>query len=134
MPVERVVPIFKVTDIAAAIDFYCSILGCVMEFKYAASQDGPMYVGVSLDGNQIHLSTFAGDGARGSAAYLYVGDVDVLFRKLLERGFKTPGNPASPVDEGPVDQTWGMREVYVRDPDGNTLRFGTPIPRTSEGN
>jgi len=23
----------------------------------------------------------------------------------------------------PVDQTWGTREFYVTDPDGNTLRF-----------
>ena len=52
--------------------------------------------------------------------------VDALFRGFLERGFKTPGNPGSPVEEGPVDQTWGMREVYIRDPDGNALRFGTP--------
>jgi hypothetical protein len=27
------------------------------------------------------------------------------------------------VHEGPVDQTWGTREFYVDDPDGNTLRF-----------
>ena len=27
---------------------------------------------------------------------------------------------------GDGNQTWGAREVYVRDPDGNTLRFGGP--------
>lgn len=129
MPVMRVVPILKVTDIGRAIDFYCSTLGFELDFKYSAGQDGPTYVGVSLDGHQIHLSTFAGDSVMGTAAYFYVDDVDALFRKLLERGFKTPGNPASPVEEGPVDQTWAMREVYVRDPDGNALRFGTPIPQ-----
>jgi catechol 2,3-dioxygenase-like lactoylglutathione lyase family enzyme len=128
MPVTHVVPIFKVTNSRAAIDFYCSTLGFVMDFKYTAGPDGPTYVGVSMDGNQIHLSTFAGDGTRGTTAYLYVDDVDALFRTFLERGFKTPGNPASPVEEGPVDQTWGMRELYVRDPDGNTLRFGCSIP------
>jgi hypothetical protein len=26
-----------------------------------------------------------------------------------------------------VNQTWGMRELYVRDPDGNSVRFGAPI-------
>ena len=127
MPVQRVVPIFKVTDIRAAVDFYCSTLGFVIDFTYVASPEGPTYVGVSLDGHQIHLSTFAGDGVTGTAAYLYVDDVDVLFRGFLQRGFKTRGNRPSPVDDGPVDQTWGMREVYVREPDGNTLRFGTPI-------
>jgi hypothetical protein len=84
---------------------------------------------VSLDGNQIHLSTFAGDGVTGTAAYCYVDDVDALFHTFLQMGLKTPGNPESPVEEGPVNQTWGMREVYVRDPDGNTLRFGSAIPQ-----
>jgi hypothetical protein len=41
------------------------------------------------------------------------------------RGLVTPGNPEAPtmVHEGPIDQTWGTREFYVDDPDGNTLRF-----------
>jgi len=123
--VTRVVPIIKVADIRAAIEFYCSTLGFVTDFSYSVSPDGPTYAGVSLDGNQLHLSTFAGDGIAGTAAYCYVDDVDDLFRKVLQAGLKTPGNPDSPVEEGPVDQTWGMREFYVRDPDGNTLRFGS---------
>jgi catechol 2,3-dioxygenase-like lactoylglutathione lyase family enzyme len=130
MVVTRVVPILKVTDIRRAIDFY-STLGFIMDFSYSASPDGPTYVGVSLDGNQMHLSTFAGDGLAGQATYCYVEDVDALFEKFLERGLKTPGNPDSPVEEGPVNQTWGMRELYVRDPDGNTLRFGSPMTATA---
>ena len=27
----------------------------------------------------------------------------------------------------PVDQTWGMRELYVLDPDGNSVRFGARV-------
>ena len=129
MAVKRVVPIIKVTDIRSAVEFYCSTLGFVADFSYAASPDGPAYSGVSLDGNQIHLSTFAGDGVTGAAAYCYVDDVDALFHQFLQAGLKTPGNPESPVEEGPVNQTWGIRELYVRDPDGNTLRFGSPIPQ-----
>jgi uncharacterized glyoxalase superfamily protein PhnB len=132
MPITRVVPIIKVIDIRSAIAFYCSTLGFVKDFSYSASLDGPAYVGVSLDGNQIHLSTFAGDGVTGTAAYFYVDDVDALFDKLLQAGLTTPGNTNSPVEEGPIDQTWGMREFYVRDPDGNTLRFGSPISKAGE--
>jgi hypothetical protein len=33
-----------------------------------------------------------------------------------------------PVHRGPVDQTWGIREFYVTDADGNMLRFGEPTP------
>ena len=42
---------------------------------------------------------------------------------MRERGLQSPGNPNSPVHESPIDQTWGTREFYVDDPDGNTLRF-----------
>ena len=53
------------------------------------------------------------------------GNVAELFRRFRERGLQTPGNPEAPehVHEGPIDQSWGTREFYVDDPDGNTLRF-----------
>ena len=57
-----------------------------------------------------------------------VDDVDAVFRKFRARGLKTPGNPDQPVEvhQGPIDQTWGNREFYVADPDGNSLRFTQP--------
>jgi catechol 2,3-dioxygenase-like lactoylglutathione lyase family enzyme len=131
MVVKRVVPIIKVSDIGVALDFYCATLGFLTDFKYVASPDGPTYAGVSLDGNQVHLSTFAGDGVFGTTTYCYVDDVDALYRELCQKGLKLPKTPGSPVEEGPVNQTWGMREFYVRDPDGNTLRFGSPTPHTA---
>ena len=127
MAIQRVVPIIKVTDMPVAIAFYCSILGCVREFSYAAGPDGPWYAGLVLEGHALHLSTFAGDGVTGSATYCYVDDVDALYARIVRAGFKTPGRVDSPVEDRPVDQSWGMREFYVRDPDGNTLRFGSPI-------
>lgn len=62
MPIKCAVPIFKVADIQAARNFYCSTLGFAVEFEYSAAPGGPAYLGVSLDGFRIHLSTFAGDG------------------------------------------------------------------------
>ena len=131
MAVKRVVPIFRVADIRSAVEFYCSTLGFATDFSYSTSPDGPTYAGVSLDGHQVHLSTFGGDGITGTVAYLYVDDVDAIFATFLRAGLKTPGKPNSPVEDAPVDQSWGMREFYVRDPDGNTLRFGSPISRAS---
>lgn len=66
-----------------------------------------------------------GDGVFGQAVVVTTDDPDGLFRKFRSRGLVTPGNPDAPemVHEGPIDQTWGSREFYVDDPDGNTLRF-----------
>jgi catechol 2,3-dioxygenase-like lactoylglutathione lyase family enzyme len=127
MAIRRIVPILNVSNMPASLDFY-SRLGFVVDFRHAAGPGGPWYAGVSLDGHQIHLSTFGGDSVRGAATYFYVDDIDALVRRFFEAGLKTPGNPHSPVEEGPVDQTWGMREFYVRDPDRNALRFGSAIP------
>ena len=58
---------------------------------------------------------------------LLVEDVDTLFKIYVQRGLDTSKKKESPVHQGPVNQTWGMREFYVNDPDGNTLRFRQPI-------
>lgn len=123
----RVVPILRVSDAARAEAFYADRLGFAVDFRYAAGPGGPVYLGLSLDGQPLHLSTFSGDSAPGAAVYVYVDDVDALVRRVRAAGLSTPGRPESPVEDGPVDQAWGMREFYVRDPDGNVLRFGSPL-------
>lgn len=75
------------------------------------------------NGDPLFLSSHRGDGAFGQAIVVSTDDVDALFRKFQTRGLKPPGKPNSPVHEGPLDQTWGTREFYVDDADGNTLRF-----------
>lgn len=119
MTVRHVVPIIKVSNIESAIEFYCTGLGFAKDFKYSATEKGPHYAGLSFDGNQLHLSTFPGDGVRGTATYCYVDDIDALYAGFRARGVTTLMEP--------TDQAWGMREVYLRDPDGNNLRFGSPI-------
>jgi len=120
MTVRHVVPIIKVSDIGSALDFYCNGLGFTKDFEYSLSASGPHYAGLSFDSNQLHLSTFPGDGVTGTATYCYVDDIDAVYAGFRERGLVTQMEP--------TNQDWGMREVYVRDPDGNNLRFGSPIP------
>jgi hypothetical protein len=42
------------------------------------------------------------------------------------RGLNTSRSPESPIHTAPVDQTWGLREFAVTDPDGNNLCFCSP--------
>ena len=64
------------------------------------------------------------DGGRmyGQAIVVMTEDGDGLFQKVLSRGLVRP-DKEGPVHQGPTDQTWGTREFYIDDPDGNTLRF-----------
>ena len=71
----------------------------------------------------LMLSSLEGDKKIGIAANVLVEDIDKLFEKYIKRGLDTSGKANSPVHQGPLDQSWGNREFYVTDADGNTLRF-----------
>jgi catechol 2,3-dioxygenase-like lactoylglutathione lyase family enzyme len=117
-----IIPIVRCRDLRRSLAFYTGVL----HFACVGSPDDVHDPGVcelTRDGARLLLSSHAGDGAIGQRLVVTVTDVDAHVRLLLARGLRTPGDPASPVHEGPVDQTWGTREFYVDDPDGNTVRF-----------
>lgn len=109
-----------VSNAAVAAEFYCRRLGFRLEFGAppTAPPSDPCYLGLARDGAILHLSSHADDGVPGGVVYLIVDDVDALYTEFRRKGMH--------VHLEPTDQTWGMREMYVRDPDGNSIRFGTP--------
>lgn len=119
-----IIPTVRCSRMAASIAFYTQVLDFELLEGNPLDAD-PTFAVISREGDLLLLSSHRGDGEYGQAVAVLVDDVDAVFRKLRERGLKTPGNPEAPqaVHEGPIDQTWGTREFYVDDPDGNTLRF-----------
>lgn len=116
----RIVPVIRCSDLERSLAFYTQVL----DFEPMVAGDSGPVVDLVRDGAGLQLSTLPGDGVFGAAANVHVEEVDDLFEQYLSRGLDVSGHPGSPVHEGPVDQTWGRREFYVTDPDGNTLRFG----------
>ena len=114
------IPVLHVTRSREAEEFYCGRLGFHREFAYRVdeSRDDPCYLGLARDDAWLHLSSFPGDGVPGGVVFLVVDDVDALHLELLAK--------AVAVDLPPTDQTWGNREMYVQDADGNSLRFIRP--------
>jgi catechol 2,3-dioxygenase-like lactoylglutathione lyase family enzyme len=53
--VISVVPILRMYDVAATIRFYADYLGCSLDHQ-AGAGDRPVYLQVSRDGMQLHLS------------------------------------------------------------------------------
>jgi uncharacterized glyoxalase superfamily protein PhnB len=111
------IPVLHVTDAAQAERFYCAGLGFEKRFSYRAdeSKADPCYIGLTRDGVVLHVSSFSGDGAAGAVVNLLVDDVDVLHVEFQSRGI--------PIAMPPTGQSWGNREMYVKDADGNSLRF-----------
>ena len=84
-----------------------------------AGKPDPCYMGFSRDGAWLHVSSFPGDGVSGSVAMVLVHDVARLHEELRRRHV--------PIALEPTDQSWGNREMYVRDADGNSIRFAQPV-------
>jgi catechol 2,3-dioxygenase-like lactoylglutathione lyase family enzyme len=128
-----IIPQIRCRRFAEAFAFYTNIL----DFEYVDGDDptaaDATFCVLSREGDLIFLSS--SDGGDRSVMAVMVDDVDAVFRKLRARGLKTPGDPDAPAQEvhqGPLDQTWGTREFYVEDPDGNSLRFTQLIEADTE--
>ena len=67
---------------------------------------------------EIHLG-LAREGQHGtSSAYLFVEDADQLAAEWESAGAEV---------QAPEDTEWGKHEGALVDPDGNVIRFGSPI-------
>jgi catechol 2,3-dioxygenase-like lactoylglutathione lyase family enzyme len=112
--------VLHITSADAAEAFYCRQLGFLLDFEVPASptRRDPCYMGVSRDGVALHLSSHTGDGVAGGVAYFSADEVDALHAEFVRHGV--------PIHVAPVDQSWGMRELYLLDPDRNSIRFGCP--------
>ena len=124
-----IIPTIRCRRLAVSLDFYTTTLDFARtDGQGEADVDDPGFVVLTRDGDSLCLSSHRGDGEFGQAIVVTTDDVDALVEKFRARGFVVPVRPESPVHSGPTDQTWGTREWYVDDPDGNTLRF-TQLPR-----
>ena len=112
--------VFTVKDVAQAMDFYTQKLGFKIEFKYG---EPVQYAAVERDQVSIHLMPVSQSPTTlgVSSVYVFTGDVDGVDRDLRGRGCA--------IEMAPKDLPYGMREMSVRDLDGNRLSFGQPMPR-----
>jgi catechol 2,3-dioxygenase-like lactoylglutathione lyase family enzyme len=111
---KRVAPIFPVRDVEAALAHYRRL-----GFETRGYEDG-MYGFAARDSLEIHLGLASAldPGTNASGAYLWVDDADALAAEWRDAGVEVAT---------PVDTPWGQHEGAHRDPDGNVIRFGSPV-------
>jgi catechol 2,3-dioxygenase-like lactoylglutathione lyase family enzyme len=117
---HRAVPILPVRDLGAALAFYAR-LGFDVR-SYAGGDYGDAF----RDEVEIHLGRVPeGDRSKASA------HVHVLDAKAVAAEWRAAGGEV----HGPQDTEWGQHEGALVDPDGNVIRFGSPIraPRDPSG-
>lgn len=121
----QIIPLLKVRNMRKAVKHYTEVLDFVMTWP----EDTPESPVVDLGHERLELQLTTQESERlfGSVVYVWVDDVDALFTKFITRGLDITAKPDSPVHMAPTNQTWGRREFYVTDDDGNTLRYCQPI-------
>ncbi|MGA3216266.1 MAG: MarR family transcriptional regulator [Acidimicrobiales bacterium] len=114
---RRFSPIFPVRDLAAALAHYSSL-----GFSTIAHEDGDEYGFANRDGISLHLIAEHDHGHdhHGAAAYLNVHDADALYEQWSRSGIAGETRPVHPTP-------YKMREGSHVDPDGNLIRFGSPM-------
>jgi catechol 2,3-dioxygenase-like lactoylglutathione lyase family enzyme len=111
--------VFTVADVGLSLQFFVDRLGFREHFRMSDLS----YAIVDRDCVSVHLMpTSQGDDALGkSSIYIFVSDVDALHAELQTHG--------CPIEVPPEDFLYGMREMSVRDPDGNRLTFAREVKK-----
>ncbi|MGQ0832499.1 MAG: VOC family protein [Microthrixaceae bacterium] len=125
----RVTPYLSVDGAAAAIDFYCEVLGASQRGDVMTAPDGKVgHAELEIGSSVVMLSdTFPDMGAPspkalgGSAVTLmvYVEDVDDVFARAIKAG----ATEISPV----IDQFYGDRSGQFEDPWGHRWNVATHV-------
>jgi uncharacterized glyoxalase superfamily protein PhnB len=120
-------PFFIVTDVPAAIDYYCEHFGFEVAYS-GASRGDPLFAIVQRDGASVYLKHV--DDAVGPLpnpvrhpwarwdAFVYTADPDRLHDELETRG-ATIAEPLADGDDG-------LRGFAAQDLDGYVIFFGRP--------
>lgn len=110
MTVLRIVPNVAALDLEGARAFYADVLGLavVMDLgwivTFASEARAPPQVSVALEG---------GSGAPLPDLTVEVDDLEAVLARAVAR--------ALPVVYGPVDEPWGVRRFFLRDPYGRLV-------------
>ncbi|MGQ0559045.1 MAG: VOC family protein [Sphingosinicella sp.] len=130
----RLTPLIQVYDMPESVRFYCSTLG----FEVASSSpevdtpEGRMFhwAWLRLGGANLMLNTAYDEGERPSARdperlaghrdiglFIACADVDAIYRELSAKGLELRPPQAAP---------YGMKQLFLEDPDGYCLSFQQP--------
>jgi catechol 2,3-dioxygenase-like lactoylglutathione lyase family enzyme len=106
-------PVFKVRDITRSAEWY-------RQAGFEVSFHDDCYAFAHRDRDlTIHLAQVSGGESPGDGGlFIHCQDADRVAEEWRGAGIEV---------DGPRDQDYGKREGSVTDPDGNVIRFGSPI-------
>jgi len=131
MKLMQLVPMLNVSNIEASLEFYQNALDfeivspkeIVTEWRWATIRSGNTQLMLSESCTDLGLNKnieVQTDSTWPSIFYFYPDDVNNIYKKIRNKGFKTTD----------LEKTvYGMTEFSMRDPDGHLLSFGQDVDR-----
>ena len=112
MTVRRIVANIEAADPSAAKLFYGEVLGLdlLMDHGWIASYGSSQSMTV-----QVSIAAEGGSGTSVPGLSIEVDDVDAVLQRMTDAGFA--------ITYGPVDEPWGVRRFFVRDPFGTLVNI-----------
>lgn len=135
MSIAGMTPLLQVYDMPEALAFYRDVLG----FEVIAASpetDAPEgrfshWMALRLDGAHIMLNTAYDEGerpaSRDSAQQRWHGDVCLYFACMDVDEVYERVRESAPDVASPANSPYGMRQIYLRDPDGYAICFQAPL-------
>lgn len=123
MKVKRIVADVATTDPKAARSFYRELL----ELEVLMDNDWIVTYGSEEKMKvQISFVSQGGSGAPTPDLSIEVDDLDEVLARVKAAKL--------PIEYGPVDEPWGVRRFFVRDPFGNLVNIlAHPAPEAQQG-
>lgn len=110
MQVRRIVANISTQDVARAKPFYQDALGLdlLMDHGWIQTYGTPATMSV-----QLSVASEGGSGTAVPDLSIEVDDLDAALERIKAAGFS--------IEYGPVNEPWGVRRFYVRDPFGKLV-------------
>ncbi|WP_139997434.1 VOC family protein [Paenibacillus paridis] len=112
MKVKRIVANIYTKDLDAAKCFYQDVLGLDVMMDHGWIKTYGLNEEMSI---QISFASQGGSDAPTPDLSIEVDDVDAAFEGMKKAGFL--------IEYGPVNEPWGVRRFYVRDPFGKLINI-----------
>jgi len=135
---EKIVANLMVTNMRESLRFYCDLLGFTLNMGVDAAhntftdgviRDELIFATLTNGSAELMLQrrdSFADDVPVFSADVTPAGTFTLYIRGVSADALASRLPESVAIVKGP-DTTWyGMRELYIRDPDGYVLAFGSP--------
>ena len=122
MKVRRIVANLEAAQPGAAQAFYRDLLGLELAMDHGWLRT---YVGEAATTVQVSLASEGGSGAPVPALSIEVDDLDQALDRVRRAGIA--------IEYGPVDEPWGVRRFFVRDPFGHLVNILQHAARLRDG-